>query len=484
MNDTTHKSVGNVTLVRGLGLTAATSVNIANMIGTGVFLKARVMTCNVGTPGMVIIVWVVAGLLALAGALTYAELTTMLPRAGGEYVFIREAYGRRWGFLFGWTQFFIARTGSQAALAIGFAIFLNILTGGALSGTYFTLHPFGFPIPFGHLQLVALATLAVTTLINCGAVSLSGNISSVLTFIKIALVLAVGVGAFVFATGDWGHFAQSNVGGACEGVSASARGGIAGFGAAMLGALWAYDGWNNVAPLAGEVKNPQKNLPRAFFLGMLVVGALYIFVNLAYYYVLTPTEIANVSAASSVATEVASRFMGATAITLIAAALMMSSFGALHTSVLAGGRYPYAMSRDRLFFQSLARISPKTHVPVRALIAQGVWSGVLALSGSYDTLTDYAIFALWIFYGLTTASVFVFRRTMPEADRPYKTWGYPVIPIVFLVVTAALLFNTLWTAPTQAFIGLALIALGLPVYWYWSRHNQRIDDDSAAISED
>jgi APA family basic amino acid/polyamine antiporter len=473
-----------VTLVRGLGLTAATSVNIANMIGTGVFLKARVMTCNVGTPGMVITVWVVAGLLALAGALTYAELTTMMPRAGGEYVFMREAYGRRWGFLFGWTQFFIARTGSQAALAVGFAIFLNILTGGALSRSYFKLHLGGYDFPFGRLQLVALGTIAFTTLINCGAVSLSGKVSSVLTFVKIALVLAVGVGAFLFATGDWGHFAQSNTNGACEGVSAAARGGIAGFGAAMLGALWAYDGWNNVAPLAGEVRDPQKNLPRAFILGMLVVGALYIFVNLAYYYVLTPTEIANVSAASSVATEVASRFMGATAITLIAAALMTSSFGALHTSVLASARYPYAMSRDRLFFRSLARLSPKTHVPVRALIAQGVWSCVLALSGSYDTLTDYAIFALWIFYGLTTASVFVFRRTMPDAERPYRTPGYPVIPVIFLIVTAALLVNTLWTAPVQAFIGLALIALGLPVYWYWSRHNERNEIESPTTDED
>ncbi|HEX8162758.1 MAG TPA: amino acid permease [Pyrinomonadaceae bacterium] len=473
----------NVGLVRGLGLTAATSVNIANMIGTGVFLKARVMTCNVGTPGLVIAVWIVAGLLALAGALTYAELTTMMPRAGGEYVFIRDAYGRRWGFLFGWTQFFIARTGSQAALAVGFAIFLNILTGGALSRTYFTLQPFGFDIPFGRLQLVALGTIAVTTLINCGAVSLSGNISSVLTFVKIALVLAVGVGAFMFATGDWGHFAQSNAGGACEGVGASARGGVAGFGAAMLGALWAYDGWNNVAPLAGEVRDPQRNLPRAFVLGMLVVGALYIFVNLAYYYVLTPTEIANVSAASSVATEVASRFMGATAITLIAAALMTSSFGALHTSVLASARYPYAMSRDRLFFQSLARLSPQTHVPVRALVAQGLWSCVLALSGSYDTLTDYAIFALWIFYGLTTASVFIFRRRMPDAERPYRTPGYPVIPIIFLIVTAWLLVNTLQTAPKQAFTGLGLIALGLPVYWYWARHNERHEIDSPAIDK-
>lgn len=473
----------NVALVRGLGLTAAASINIANMIGTGVFLKTRVMTCNVGTPGLVIAVWVVAGLLALAGALTYAELTTMMPRAGGEYVFMREAYGPRWGFLFGWTQFFIARTGSQAALAVGFAIFLNILTGGALSGSYFTLHALGYDLPFGHLQLVALGTIAVTTLINCGAVSLSGSVSSVLTFIKIALVLAVGVGAFLLATGDWRHFALANAGGACEGVSAAARGGVAGFGAAMLGALWAYDGWNNVAPLAGEVRDPQKNLPRAFILGMLVVGALYVFVNVAYYYVLTPTEVASVSASSSVATEVAGRFLGATAVTLIAAALMTSSFGALHTSVLAGGRYPYAMARDRLFFDSLARVSPKTHVPVRALAAQGIWSGVLALSGSYDTLTDYAIFALWIFYGLTTASVFVFRRRMPHAERPYKTWGYPVVPVVFLLVTAGLLINTLTTAPVQAFIGLGLIALGLPVYWYWSRHNLRLDIKAQAGEE-
>jgi basic amino acid/polyamine antiporter, APA family len=462
----------NVTLVRGLGLTAATSVNIANMIGTGIFLKTRVMTCNVGTPWRVIAVWIVAGLLALAGALTYAELCAMMPRAGGEYVFIREAYGPRWGFLFGWTQFFIARTGSQAALAIGFAIFLNILTGGALGGVYFKLHLFGLDLPFGHLQVVALVALAITTLINCGAVALSGNVASVLTFMKIALVLAVGVGAVVLARGDWAHFALANMGGSCEGVSAAARGGFAGFGAAMLGALWAYDGWNNIAPLAGEVREPQRNLPRAFFGGMLIVGALYIFANLAYFYVLTPTEIASISPASSVATEVAGRFLGASAVMLIAVALMISSFGALHTSVLAGGRFPYAMARDRLFFKSLSRISPRTHVPVRALVVQGFWSGVLALSGSYDQLTDYAIFALWIFYGLATASVFVFRRRLPHAERPYKTWGYPVVPVLFLLVTAWLIVNTLMTAPKQSFIGLGLIALGLPVYWYWSRNNQ------------
>jgi APA family basic amino acid/polyamine antiporter len=456
-------------LVRGLGLTAATSVNIANMIGTGVFLKTRVMTCNVETPGMVLLVWVAAGLLALAGALTYAELSAMNPRAGGDYVFIRDAFGRRWGFLFGWTQVSIARTASQAAIAVGFAIFLNILLGGALDGAFFTLNLFGHPVPFGALQLVALGAIAATTAINCGAVALSGVVASSFTVVKIGVVAIVGIGALVFADGNWAHVLMANDGGACEGVSPGARGGLAGFGAAMLGALWAYDGWNNVAPLAAEVRNPQRNMPRAFILGTVIVGALYVFANLTYYYVLTPTEIAGVSASSSVATEVASRFLGAMAVTLMAIALLTSSLGSLHTSVLGTARFSYAMARDGLFFRKLGSVSPRTHVPVRSLLAQGVWSGVLALSGSYDQLSDYAIFALWIFYGLATASVFVFRRTMPDAPRPYRVPGYPIVPGLFVLVTIWLVINTLITAPTQSLIGLGFIVVGLPLYSYFSR---------------
>jgi APA family basic amino acid/polyamine antiporter len=468
--DTTDAKLSQgATLVRSLGLTAATSINIANMIGTGVFLKTRVMTCNVGTPGMVLLVWVAAGVLAFAGALTYAELSTMRPRAGGEYVYIRDAYGRRWGFLFGWTQVLIARTASQAALAVGFAIFLNILTGGALNGVVATWDLFGHAVPFGWLQLVALTTLAVTTLINCGAVALSGAVASTLTVVKVGVVLAIGVGAFVFAEGDWHHVLLADAGGACEGVSPSARGGLMGFGAAMLGALWAYDGWANVAPLSGEVRHPQRTLPRAFLYGTAGVGVLYVFANLAYYYVLTPTEIASVAASSSVATEVASRFMGAGAVTLMAAALMMSSFGSLHTSVLASARFPYAMARDGLFFKSLSAISPRTRVPVRALVAQGFWAGVLALSGSYDMLTDYAIFALWIFYGLAAGAVFVFRRKFPDEERPYRAWGYPVVPALFLLATAWLIINTILTTPVQSLVGLGIIALGLPVYAYFER---------------
>ena len=477
-------STRNITLVRGLGLVAAISIVIGNVIGTGVFLKTRVMTCNVGTPGMVLAVWVAAGLLSLAGALTYAELAAMMPRAGGEYVFVREAYGRRWGFLYGWMQLFIAKTGSQAALSVGFAIFLNILTGGGLNTRFFTLDLAGYEIPFGMLQAVALGAIATLTLINCAAVSVSGQVATGLTGLKIALVIGVGVGAFMLAEGDWANFAIVNSGGTCEGVEAAARVGFAGFGAAMLGALWGYDGWNNLTLVAGEVREPQRNIPLALIGGMIVITLLYIFVNVAYFYVLPPTEVASVPAASSVATEVVKRFLGAVAVSLVAAALLSSTIGTLHTSILTGARVPYAMSRDGLFFQSLARLSPRSRVPVGALLVQAVWAGILALSGSYDALTDYVIFASWIFYGLTPASVFVFRRRLPDAERPYRTWGYPVVPALFLLVTGWLLLNTLLTAPRQSLTGLALIALGLPVYWYWSRHNSLAPSDTSAIDRD
>jgi len=317
-------------LIRGLGLIAAISVNVANIIGTGVFLKARVMTCNVGTPGKALIVWVIAGVVSLAGALTYAELLAMMPRAAGEYGIMRDAYGRTPGFIYGWTQFLIARTASAAALAVGFAIFLNDLLGGVLRHTYFeyTL-PGGHVLSFGRLQLVALGAIIVTTIINCAAVRVSGGVASILTGLKILLLLGVGFGAFFYSDGNWGNLALANTGGTCEGVAIT-TGGMAGFAAAMIGALWAYDGWNNITFLAGEVKNPGRNLPLALIGGGLVVMALYLFVNFSYFHVLTPTEVASVPASSSTAAEVVRRLLGSVAVTLMAAAMMTSSFGALH----------------------------------------------------------------------------------------------------------------------------------------------------------
>lgn len=465
-----------LTLIRGLGPVAATAIVVGNVIGTGVFLKSRVMTCNVGTPGRVIAVWIVAGLLSLAGALTYAELAAIWPRAGGEYVFIRNAYSARLAFLFGWMRFFASGAGSLAALAVGFAIFLNVLANGALDAAYFTLDLPGYPVPFGRLQIVALSAIAVVTLINCASVSLGGKFATVLTAIKIGSIVALGAGALIFARGRWSNFLLSGDGGACEGVSGAAMGGSAGFAAAMLGALWAYNGWNEMTFVSGEVKNPQRNIPLALCTGMIVCMALYVFVNTTYFYVLTPVEVASVPASASVAGVVVQSFLGEIAVSLIAAAMMISTLGALHTSTMANSRVTYAMAHDGLFPKSLAHVSERTHVPVRVLLVQGVWASVLALSGSYDTLTDYVIFVNWIFFGLVIVSVFFIRQRVPRAEGVYRAWGYPVVPLLFLITTAWLLVSTLITSPIRSLIGLALVALGLPVYYFQSRKRSAITD--------
>jgi basic amino acid/polyamine antiporter, APA family len=449
-----------LSLVRGLGLTAATAIVIGDVIGTGVFLKARVMTCNVGTPGLVMTVWIVGALLSLAGALTYAELAVLMPDAGGEYVFVREAYGRLWGFLYGWTRFFVASTGGMAGLAAGFAIFLNIISGGALQA-----HPALIP-------LVASAAIVVVTLINCAAVQVSGRIASGVAALKVVVVAGVGLGAFLLARGDWAHFGLSAAGAACEGVGAAARGGMAGFGAAMMGAMWSYNGWNEVTYVAGEVKDPQRNLPRAIVGGLAIIAALYLLANAAYFYVLAPQAVGSVPQSSAVATEVVSHFLGPRGAGVMAAALAMAVFGSLQVVTLVSARIPYAMACDGVFFRSLARLSPRTRVPVTALIVQAAWAVILVYSGSYDSLTDYAIFAVLIFVALSTASVFVFRRRLPDAPRAYRTIGYPVVPVIFLVVAAWLIVNTFIATPGRALAGVGLMLAGLPFYWYWTREEK------------
>ncbi len=454
-------------MIRGVGMWAAIAINVTNMIGGAVFLKTRVMTCNVGSAKIVMVVWVAAGLLSLAGTFCYSEVAALLPEAGGEYVYLRRAFGRLVGFLFGWMAFAVFRSGAQAALAVGIAIFMNVAMGGALGRWQLGLAIPGVPAVDG-LTLVALAAIWLVTMLNCATVSVGGRTALVVTIAKIGLVIGIAVGAFLLAPGTLGHFAGSGLAGTCEGVAPSARGGLAGFGAAMLGALWAYDGWNNVAPLSGEIRDPQRNLPRAFIGGTLVVAAIYLFANAAYYYTLTPLEIASIPTSSSVATEVVKRFLGPAAVALTAIAMMISSFGSLHASVLSNSRIPFAMAREGLFFAGLAKLSPRSSVPVRALLAQGAWASVLALSGTYDTLTDSVMFASWLFYGLAAGSLFVFRRTMPDSPRTYRATGYPWVPLIFLAATTALLINTFVATPRQALLGVVMLLAGLPFYAFWS----------------
>lgn len=478
----TSESIDKTGLIRGLGLLAAISIIVGNVIGTGVFLKARVMTCNVGSPTWVIIVWIAAGVLSLAGALTYSELAAMKPKAGGEYIFLRDAYGRVWSFLYGWMQIFISKTGSQAAVAVAFAIFANDLLGKTLKQTIFSTSIYGYGYELTTLQLVAVFMIVIFTVLNCASVSFGGQLATVFTVIKISLVLLIGFGAFFLADGNFAGLGEMNNGGTCEGVANTVKYGAAGFtfaggfAAAMLGALWGYDGWNNLTLVAGEVKNPQRNIPIALISGIVLITLLYVFIHFAYFYVLSPTEIASVSKDTSVAQVVAIKFLGAGALSLMAAGLMASSLGTLHTSILTGARVPYAMAQDGLMFRSLGKLSKGSRVPIGALVVQGVWASMLALSGSFDTLTDYVIFGSWIFYALTTASIFVFRIKYPDAERPYKAFGYPVVPVLFVLVAGWLLVSTVMSNPTNSLVGLFLILLGLPVYYYLTNYYKSGDN--------
>jgi basic amino acid/polyamine antiporter, APA family len=291
----------------------------------------------------------------------------------------------------------------------------------------------------------------------------------VMTVIKIGVVASVGIAAFVFARGDWGHYAMTNQAGTCVGVAESTRGGFGGFSAAMLGALWGYQGWQNLAAMAGEVRDPQRNISRGYVYALLIVGSLYLFANASYFHALTPDAIASVPLSSSVATEVLAKFLGPATASLMAMGLLVSSLGALHASMAGGMRIPYAMARDGLYFQAIDHLSPRTNVPVRSAMLLAAISCVLALMGNYDKLTDAAIFSLWSFYGLTAASVFILRKRRPDAARPYRAWGYPVVPGLFLLATAAILISTVINNPSASALGIAFTLAGLPFYWYWSK---------------
>lgn len=432
---------------------------LANIIGTGVFVKARVMTCNVGSPGMVLTVWLVAGLMTLAGALVYAELGAMMPRSGGEFHFVGAAFGRRWAFLYGWTKT-VALGASAAAVAIIFVVFLNDLTGGAL--------------PPLAIQTLPLLVIAVATGINFGSVRSNGLTAAILTAVKIALVLLVGLGAFLLADGSWGNYSMGGAAGTCEGVRDSAKLGLNGFGAAMLGALWGYNGWAVIAALGGEIKDPGRTLPRALIGGTLTVIALYLIINAAYFYVLTPVEVASVAESSSVANEAASRFFGPGIAALMSAGLMISAYGTLHTTLLTGPRVPFALARAGLLPASLAWISVNG-VPTVAVLVIGIWSVVLATSGTFDILTDTYIFVLSVFFGMCGAALFILRRRLPNASRPYRVWGYPFVPGLYLLVTVYLLINTVVATPLRAIGGIGLIVVGLPLYEYFNRRGRELE---------
>lgn len=446
-------------LIRGLGLVDATSIVVGTIIGTGIFLVPSSIAQQVGSVGLVYAVWIFAGLLSLAGALSYAELGAAIPEAGGEYAFLRRAYGPMWGYLYGWEAFVIGKTGSVATIAAAFARFLGIFFEG-LQEPLFQL-PLGFTtwsVTGG--QAISLGAIVLLTLINYLGVVLGGHVQTIFTVLKVAIIGGLAVLAFGIGNGQWSHFTPFF-------AAPKGMGTLSALGVALIGALWAYDGWNNLTMVASEVKNPEKNIPRALIFGTGGVMIVYLFVNAAYFYIL-PIEAVQTS--ERVAQDMAQAFLGGWGVTLITLGALISTFATLNAAILSGARIPYAMARDGLFFRFTSAVHPVHRTPSKALLLQGGIACLIALLfPTFEGSFTYTIFGLWIFYGITTASVFVLRWKEPNLKRPYKTLGYPWVPGIFVAVAAIFTVNILLTQTRAAVLGLLFMAAGLPFYWWWKK---------------
>ncbi len=452
---------GQLALRRDLGLWGAVAIVIGTVIGSGIFLVPKRAILKVGDPWELFFVWVFGGLLSLAGALTYAELAAAMPESGGEYVYLRAAYGRLYAFIYGWTQMWVAKSGSVATLATAFYLaMVNFAPGlnAVVARTDAPIGPGWKPLEVTVGQLVAIGLILGLGVVNYFGVKFGGGLQLVVTIAKVGLFAAIVAVGFSYSQGTFAHM----------NTSVPAPGGVAGFFAALVGILWAYDGWNNVSMVSAEIQDPQKNLPKALILGTLAVMAIYLAANAAYFYVLSAEEVAQ---ADLVPAELMRKIFGPTGATAVSIVAMVSIFAALNGSILSGARVPFAMARDGLFFKSFGDVHPEHRSPSVSIFGMSLWSCVLVLSGRYDELYTCVIFASWILYGMAALSVVVLRKTKPEMERPYRTLGYPIVPMVFVLVAVLLIFYTLRDSPRESILGLGLIAIGLPFYFHWNRKN-------------
>ena len=447
---------GRAELVKGLGLYGATSVVAGTMIGTAIFVVPSIMLSHLGTPWMVLVVWLFAGILSLFGALGYAELGAAIPEAGGEYVYLHRSYGPLMGFLYGWVQFFVAKTGSIAAIATGFAIYLSYFFP-RLNEPFWQAEVSSLMVRLSGLQVCATALILFLSGLNILGVRRSGAVQTAFTASKLVVLGLLIVLGLALGEGSFAHLQETI-------ATGSDRSFVAAFGLATVSALWAYDGWNNLSMVSGEVINPQRNIPRALVFGSLLVMAVYILANVTYFFVLAPAEVVGTS---RVAADAARRFLGGAGGAFVAVGVMISSFATLNGSILAGSRIPFAQARDRLFPAVLARVHPRFHTPAVAIIAQSVVAGLLALTGQYEALFTKVIFAEWLFYTLVTAGIFILRRREPGLERPYRTRGYPVVPAIFVVLAGLLLVNTFLERRVDSLWGLVMVGTGIPAFCLW-----------------
>ena len=447
-------------LVRGLSLTDSILLLAGGIIGSGIFLTAKNIAINTRHPWLFLTVWIVGVCMTLLACFAFAELGSMFPHAGGQYVYMREAYGDAAGFLYGWMYFTVSATGTVAALGVGFATYLGQVFP-ALQAARVVLAAGPVEITRGHL--IAIAAIALQTLINIFGVKKGAVLQNVATWAKFAAIAVFVIGGLTLGRGSWDHYHHSLPAGPGS-VSM-----VTGIGIALIAVLWAYDGWVYITFVAGEVKDPQRNLPRALIWGMLLVGLVYISINAVYVYALPMNEIA---AQEAVAQTAAVSMFSSRVAPWLSLMVALSCFGAVGPCLMSGARVYYAMAEDGIFFRALARVHPRWHTPVMSLVLQAIWASVLTLSGKYDDLFSYVMFMMVLSYVLTVAGLFVLRRKQPDTPRPYRCTGYPVLPALYVILGSAWAINAAIEVREATLKGAGIVALGIPFYFYWKRQRK------------
>jgi APA family basic amino acid/polyamine antiporter len=449
--------------MRGLSLTDSVMLLAGGIIGSGIFLTAGPIASAVRTPLFFLGVWLIGGIISLLACFAFAEMGAMFPEAGGQYVFLREAYGEFPAFLYGWMIFTVGQSGTIAALAVGFAEYFGAVLPFAAAHVPVATF-FGWTLARGHI--VSICAIILLTAINVLGLKHGSALINVATWAKFAAIGLFILLGLAVGHGHWSNYAVSMP--ASQPVSLGAM--ISGFGVALIGVFWAFDGWVYITWVAGEIKDPQRVLPRAMVMGVAVVGIVYLSVNAVYLYALPITRVAQVE---TIAHAAAVALFSSNAARWLSATIALSCFGAMSCAILSSARVSFAMARDGAFFHAMGRVHPRYRTPAFSLISLSTWAAVLALSGSFDQLYTYVMFMMVLSYTAAVAGLFVLRRTQPERARPYRCTGYPYLPAVYVLMAGAWALNSVVTRPKETLIGIAIVFLGAPFYVFWRRQLKR-----------
>jgi len=449
-----------------IGLFSAIMLVVGNTIGVGIFTTSGVVAEQIPSPGWMLVVWMLGGILSLAGALTWAELGAAFPLAGGEYVYLREAFGPFWGFLCGWAAFLASFSGSIAVLAIALAEYLTAILPAAPGGSVLWSLPLGgwtYALTFN--QLLGIVLVWLVSLLNYRGLRLGSVAQNLLSLGKLLAIAGLLVAGFGIGSGQWTHFSPAFTWNGTQGI-------VSALGLALIPVAFSYGGWNAAAYIASEVRDPETTLPRALALGTVITIGVYLALNVLYLYAM---PIAGLSGVIRVGDQVAGALFEGKAAWVVSVLIALSIASAFNVMVLTGGRIYFAMARDRVFFSHAAVLHPRFHVPGNALLLQAVWTSVLILSGTFEQLLTYATVAIVGLSALTVSALFSLRRQRPDLPRPYRVWGYPWLPALYMVASIGILLNALWQRPIECLLGVTLCAAGVPAYWWW----KRVDSPSA-----